>query len=575
MAGAAFCAAPSDGSATQAGSVLGTPAYMPPEQAAGEVDKIDARADVFGLGATLCALLTGKPPFEGADAESVRLNAVRGRTEAAFARLDGCGADPELVALCKRCLAFEPADRPATANDVAKEVDRLRAAADERAQSAERERLASEVRATEQAKRRRVIEWAAAAVAIVLAAGTTVALWQAKVARQEAFDAELARGEAENERKKADAAREAAEIAGRQVTAQLARTAATAADLAAKRGAWEEAIRQYDTALALGADDPVRLKVARVTALMAINQLRRASAELDELSAAPDLGPLRGRVLLLQADYAMLFGRNGSTPPEEFARRARAAALSPADDAYARVFEAKTVPEALDCTAEALRHDPDHLQALNMTASLAWFVGRRAEARAAHARISFLMPGSSAAVAGGAYTAAMDGDRAEVERLTAAFAIADGKEFAAVFKLIAETLLEAQNEDALLVQPARRAATAGRAERDDRHPRRDFGCHPRRRATAEPRRRTGPSRADGRGRGGLPPRAGRDLVRQPPQGVPVQSDGRALGARAEGTAGGTGGVARKSTGRHARAGEVRSAPTGDSRVHLRRGRVAG
>src|SRR5262249_18997731 len=50
------------GSQTAAGTVLGTPAYMPPEQAIGAIDQLDRRSDVFGLGAILCALLTGRPP---------------------------------------------------------------------------------------------------------------------------------------------------------------------------------------------------------------------------------------------------------------------------------------------------------------------------------------------------------------------------------------------------------------------------------------------------------------------------------------------------------------------------------
>ena len=210
-----------DGSHTQAGSILGTPAFMAPEQAAGELDKVDARADVFGLGAILCVLLTGKPPFVGEGAESVRLAAVRGKTEEAFDRLDGCGADPDVAALCKRCLAFEPAGRPGSGDAVAAAVAALRRAADDRARQAERDKLSAEVRAAEQAKRRRAALWAAGVVVAVLllgVAGTGIGLYQAEAARRDAVAAEQATGE---KRKEADAARAEAQAKEAEANAVL------------------------------------------------------------------------------------------------------------------------------------------------------------------------------------------------------------------------------------------------------------------------------------------------------------------------------------------------------------------
>jgi serine/threonine protein kinase len=139
-----FSPTPESGSQTQAGSLLGTPAFIPPEQALGEIDKVNERSDVFGLGALLAVILTGKPPYVGESFESVRVQAVRGKLEDCVARLDACGAEPALVALCKKCPAFEPADRPADAGAVAAAVAGLRAAADERARQAELERVQAE-----------------------------------------------------------------------------------------------------------------------------------------------------------------------------------------------------------------------------------------------------------------------------------------------------------------------------------------------------------------------------------------------------------------------------------------------
>jgi serine/threonine protein kinase/Tfp pilus assembly protein PilF len=202
-----FSPTPKTGSHTQAGSLVGTPAYIPPEQALGEIEKVNERTDVFGLGALLAVILTGKPPYVGESAESVRVQAVRGKLEDCFARLDASGAEPELVALCKQCLAFEPADRLADAGAVAQAVAELRAAADERARRAELDRVkaegdkvAAELQAAEQRKRRRVQFVLASAVGLLLVSGGGIAAWLAvramgaeAFARQEANRAEEAR----------------------------------------------------------------------------------------------------------------------------------------------------------------------------------------------------------------------------------------------------------------------------------------------------------------------------------------------------------------------------------------------
>ena len=108
--------------------VCGTPAYMPPEQARGRPEVADPRADVFGLGAVLCEILTGEPPYVGPDVATVTRLAADGALAEAEHRLGGCAADPRLVGLARRCLSSDPTARPADAAEVARAVTDCRAA---------------------------------------------------------------------------------------------------------------------------------------------------------------------------------------------------------------------------------------------------------------------------------------------------------------------------------------------------------------------------------------------------------------------------------------------------------------
>jgi serine/threonine-protein kinase len=112
---------PADGRGeTRQGQVLGTPAYMPPEQARGRVDLVDRRSDVYGLGAILYEVLTGEPPFSGADAQEVLKRVVQ--EPVLPPRRTVPTTPPALQAVCLKAMAKEPGARYETARDLGRDV---------------------------------------------------------------------------------------------------------------------------------------------------------------------------------------------------------------------------------------------------------------------------------------------------------------------------------------------------------------------------------------------------------------------------------------------------------------------
>lgn len=142
------------GMESTAGSILGTPAYMPPEQARGEIERIDARSDVFGLGAILCEILTGKPPYEGKTVGEIVGRAIVGDVSSVHDRLADRPANPELTQLMLNCLSFDPSNRPRDADEVSKAIAAYRTGVRDRLRKAEIDGARAQAKAVEEKKRR-------------------------------------------------------------------------------------------------------------------------------------------------------------------------------------------------------------------------------------------------------------------------------------------------------------------------------------------------------------------------------------------------------------------------------------
>ncbi len=312
-----------EGSASIAGSVMGTPAYMPPEQALGHVEELDEQTDVFALGAILTEILTGKPPYVG-DSKDLLVMAAQARLGDAIERIDACDADPELKALAKRCLAPLRAHRPANAKEVAEVVGRVLSQAEDRAHEAELDAVRERARSA-QATSHAAAERRAKRLTISLAAAVLIAV--------------VGGGLFHIRRVQGDHARQTAALPAFE-------EAIEEVSLLQGQARWDEALVAAKKAQHLAADLDERAK-QRAAGLVADTARAQSDAEAEATQAAKDEALLAAleeariqrfdpyvRREATDAAYAEAFRVYG-LPPEEFGKESTAAFLRSRDDAFA------------------------------------------------------------------------------------------------------------------------------------------------------------------------------------------------------------------------------------------------
>ena len=237
-----------EGNLTQEGSILGTPMYMPPEQAAGQIQAIDQRSDVYSLGAILFEMLTLEPPVDPEGGPmGVLMQVLQGQVippeQRTPARAKAGKIPRELSAIAMKALAKEAKDRYASVEDLRKDIERFQ---EGRSVSAKEDTKWEMI--WKFVKRNKGFSAGAAATLLVLLTSVVVLFqaWQDTRAAQ----AETLKEQAEKEKKQAE--KEQLEKEKREQLVRSVPTLVRSARLLADEGDVDEARRQVE--LALGYD---------------------------------------------------------------------------------------------------------------------------------------------------------------------------------------------------------------------------------------------------------------------------------------------------------------------------------
>ena len=328
---------------TNAGDVLGTPAFMPPEQADGRAWQADPRSDVYSLGVLLYRLTCGRLPFDGTTAQVVYK--VIHQLPTSPRRLNNkIPRDLETIVL--KCLEKDPADRYQSAQVLESDLANFL--------------TGNPILARPTSLIGSVLKWskrkpAMAAMTLTLLIGLAFLV---------GIGSQLIRVSRERDR---------ANLAESKLQDLLAIEAADAGQLAMQRGRLTDAVAYFDQSIQMGFADPVDLRLRIIESLVVTRQWERAQRELMELmaadseggAAASDVLPRQGEIYLWQAELSLdQIGNFGD--PVDLLEKARSCDLPDAARFYVQAMLAPNSLESLAHLRQVLAADPFHHRARRM-----------------------------------------------------------------------------------------------------------------------------------------------------------------------------------------------------------------
>ena len=370
----------------------GTRGFMAPEQefTAGSAT---VQSDIYGLGATLIALLTGAPPRQPAGEDDQ------------FGDVCSVSADkvhPDLQAICLKCLQEQPDRRYSSASQLADDLHRFL------------ELRPVTVRPIGRIERLRYWARRSPALAIVglvaIVLGLSVAIGGPTAGYLYLSAIHAAEIERQNKRiESMDKNRAIEETRRTQANLHYQK-----AQTARQRGDWLSVISSLQEARDAGHPDRILLAIEQARARRSLGEIPEWIEEIEKLAADKESSKHRGTILLMKGDVARFQGR--SEQSIGLTKQALETGLPPIDELYAQAILAETTPACLDLLRNAVSREPYHYDATAMLVAALVLSGHREEARQRAQVAKSLFPDDAGFALWLAVLAAAESNSEEMER---------------------------------------------------------------------------------------------------------------------------------------------------------------